>query len=92
MKNGIIIFLITIAAFVIYLPSYKQMEDLKAKNADYDQRIKDLKKEQVALQEEVKRLKDDPVYLEKVAREKMGLIKDGEVIYKIVPPPEESDK
>jgi cell division protein FtsB len=30
-------------------------------------------------------LEEDPVYLEKVAREKMGLIKKGEVVYQLVP-------
>jgi len=30
-------------------------------------------------------LKNDPEYLEKVARERMGLIRKGETVYKVVP-------
>ena len=48
-----------------------------------------LKKKNKKLGEERQLLENDPVYLEKVAREKMGLIKKGEVIYRIMPSNEE---
>ena len=54
-------------------------------NADYEQRIRELMEENQVLAEEKRLLLEDPVYLEKVAREKMGLIREGEVIYKIEP-------
>lgn len=61
------------------------MQDLKQKNAIYNQKIKDLEEEQVKLKEEKRLLEEDPAYLEKVGREKMGLVKEGEVIYRIIP-------
>ena len=74
----------------VFLPSYTKMQDLEQKNLEYTQHIKMLTNKTGELEEEVRLLKDDPVYLEKVAREKMGLIKEGEVIYKITSPaPEE---
>ena len=60
------------------------MQDLKAKNSNYERQIYDLKMKNRQLAAEKKLLDNDPVYLEKVAREKMGLIKEGEVIYRIV--------
>ena len=54
------------------------------KNRTYEKRIGDLERDNTRLEAERRRLIDDPVYFEKVAREKMGIIKDGEVIYKIV--------
>ena len=59
------------------------MQDLKLKNAMYEQQIVDLEKLRIDLLEEKRLLEDDPEYLEKIAREKMGLIKENEVIYKI---------
>jgi cell division protein FtsB len=42
-----------------------------------------LNKENIQLAEEVKTLKSDPRAIEKIAREDLGLAKDGEVIIKI---------
>ena len=42
-----------------------------------------LNKENIQLAEEVKALKSDPRAIEKIAREDLGLAKDGEVIIKI---------
>lgn len=75
--------IIVIIAF--FLPSYTQMQDLKQRNADYQHQIQDLTKKNAALREEKRLLIEDPDYFEKVAREKMGLVKDNEVIYKFVP-------
>lgn len=70
---------------MVFLPSYTMMQDLKQRNLDYARQTERLTVENIRLREEKRRLEEDPVYLEKVAREKMGLIKEGEVVYKIVP-------
>ena len=49
-----------------------------------------LKAEEVRLRNEIEKLKFAPEYLEKLAREKYGMAKEGEKVYKIVP--EEEDK
>ena len=61
------------------------MQDLKQKNLDYQKQMELLKKQNAKLIEEMHLLEEDPYYLEKVARDKMGLIKEGEVVYKITP-------
>ena len=50
---------------------HAQIEMLQAKNEK--------------LRQEKQLLEQDPVYLEKVAREKMGLVRQGEVVYKLTP-------
>jgi cell division protein FtsB len=45
--------------------------------------INRINKENIQLAEEVKALKSDPRTIEKIAREDLGLAKDGEVIIKI---------
>ncbi|MEI8011247.1 MAG: septum formation initiator family protein [Candidatus Omnitrophota bacterium] len=85
-KNTIFIFVVLVAVFVLYLPSYLQMQDLRGRNEAAERRIKDLEAENSKFTIERERLKNDPEYFEKVARQRMGLIKEGEVIYKVVPP------
>ena len=85
LKNAIWLFSLTIVVLILFLPSYTKMQDLKQINLQYEQQIKDLVYEQAHLKEELRMLKEDPDYLEKVAREKMGLVRDGEVVYKIMP-------
>ena len=85
LKNAIWLFILTVFVFVYFLPSYTQMQDLKQKNVDYAEQIRQLQKKNEDLLEEKNLLETDPAYLEKVAREKMGLIREGEVIYKIMP-------
>ena len=85
LKNAIFLFIFAVVIFVLYLPSYTQLQDLRQKNKDYANQIQHLKQKNLELKVEKKRLEEDPVYLEKVAREKMGLIKENEVVFKIVP-------
>ncbi len=85
LKNAIWLFVFSIVVLFVFLPSYSELQDLRQKNADYVQQIEGLKKERLELLEEKRLLEEDPVYLEKVAREKMGLIREGEVVYKITP-------
>ena len=59
------------------------MQDLRQKNLDYQNEIQVLKKKNAFLLEEKRLLEEDPEYLEKIAREKMGLIKEGEKVYRI---------
>ena len=84
-KNALFLFVILAAVFVLYLPSYLQMQDLRHRNEVFQKRINDLEVENVKMAEERDRLKNDPEYFERVAREQMGLIKEGEVVYKVVP-------
>ncbi|MBI5476706.1 MAG: septum formation initiator family protein [Ignavibacteriales bacterium] len=46
-------------------------------------KLKQIQFEQQKLLKELKALEDDPKAIEKVAREKFGMIKDGETVYKI---------
>ncbi len=85
-KNTIFLFVVLAVVFVVYLPSYLQMQDLRGRNETAEKRIHDLEAENAKFAEERARLKNDPEYFEKVARARMGLIKEGEVIYKVVPP------
>jgi cell division protein DivIC len=85
LKNAIWLFTFALLTLIVFLPSYTQMQDLKHKNQEYEHQIQELTRKNLKLKEEKRLLKDDPEYFEKVAREKMGLVKENEVIYKFVP-------
>ena len=70
---------------LMFLPSFNQMQNVKAKSLEYERRIQELELQHAQLLKEKERLENDPVYLEKIAREKLGLIKQGEVIYRVNP-------
>ena len=44
-----------------------------------------LKRENAGLREEARRLAEDPAAIESIAREEMGLIRPGEVLYMLAP-------
>lgn len=83
MAKKVLIFISVLA--VIFLPGYIQIRKLAAKEKELQVRIKQLKKDNARLQEETLRLKNDPFYIEKIAREKYGLVKKGETVYNIEP-------
>ena len=85
MKNAFWLFIFSVVILVVFLPSYTKMQDLFQKNVDYQHQIQTFQVKNSQLHREKKMLEDDPVYLEKVAREKLGLIKQGEVVYRVNP-------
>ena len=85
LKNAFLLFAAAFLILILFLPSFSRVQDTKQKDLDYQKRIAELEAENVRIKEEIRLLEEDPDYLEKVAREKMGLVREGEVIYRIVP-------
>ena len=76
-----------VAAFVvfIFLPGYTKMQELREKNKDLIVKIKQLHIDNALLEQELKLIEIDPLYQEKIARERMGIVRKGEIPIKIVP-------
>jgi cell division protein FtsB len=85
LKNAFILFAVAFAVLMIFLPTFSKWQDLKVKDNEYQAKIEALEQENQRLLEEKRLLEEDPTYLEKVARERMGLIREGEVIYHLTP-------
>jgi len=71
---------------IIFFPGYAKMQELRQKNRDLEDNIKKLQAENLKFSQERERLEKDPEYLERVGREKLGIVKKGEVVYKVVNP------
>ena len=77
---------------VIFLPPFVKYQELKYKNKRLEERITELKRETAAMEEEKRLLETDITYVEKKAREKLGVAKKGEIVLKEVPPKKPAKK
>jgi cell division protein FtsB len=73
-----------IVLLIIFLPGYIKYQELNAKNRLLLKNIDELRRENVALSRQVEKLEKDPLYIEKKARNKIGIGKKGEIRYKVV--------
>lgn len=85
LKKAFWLFGITVFLLIIFLPGYTKLQELKDRNRDLADRIKKLTTENYLLQQELKRMESEPVYQEKIAREKLGVVRKGEIPIKIIP-------
>ncbi len=69
-----------------YLKGYLKFKRLSRQNRELVRQIEEIKQTNKRLKEEQEMLINDPLYLEKVAREKLGVVRKGEVVYKVLPP------
>ena len=69
---------------VMFLPGYTKLQELREKNSNLEVKIKRLHVENALLEQELKQAESDPVYQEKIARERMGVVRKGEVPVKII--------
>ena len=85
LKKAFSVFGIVVFLLIIFLPGYTKLQELKDRNKDLEMKIKYLNVENALLQQEIKRIESDPIYQEKIAREKMGVVRKGEIPIKIIP-------
>jgi cell division protein FtsB len=90
LRKAFCLFGITVFLVLLFLPGYTRLQELKDKNRDFAVKIKRLTIENVLLEEELKKIESDPIYQERLAREKLGVVRKGEIPVKIVPETAES--
>ena len=85
-KIIILFFLGLVLLGVIFIPGYLKIKRLARANRELERQIEEIKQANRKLKENQEKLINDPLYLEKVAREKLGVARKGEVVYKVLPP------
>ncbi|MBM3245601.1 MAG: septum formation initiator family protein [Candidatus Omnitrophica bacterium] len=85
LRKAFWLFGIAVFLLIIFLPGYTKLQDLRDKNKDLEFKIKQLHIENALLEQEAQRIENDPVYQERIAREKMGAVKKGEIPVKLIP-------
>ena len=78
---------VSVLVYIFVFGDYGAYRIWKQKNeiSRLQDRIDELLIKQEVLQKELELLKTDPEYLEKIAREDYGMVKKGEILYKVVP-------
>ena len=79
-----IILIIVLA--VIFLPPFVKYQQISWKSRELDNQIRALREEIKKLEAEKIRLQTDITYVERKAREKIGVVKKGEIILKETSP------
>ncbi len=79
----IIIIILILGTLLVY-PSYRDLRKFNRELVSLDESIRELEETNKNLRREIEALQEDRFYIEKVARENLGLIKPGEIIYRIV--------
>ena len=69
-------------SFLFYDIGFIKYIKMRGEHNRISEDIKRLQEGNKSLREEVKSLKTDPDYIEAYAREKLGLVKEGEIIYR----------
>ncbi len=89
-KKLFLILVIIESLFLLFwgIKSYYTINLSQKEIRKVEKKLEQLKLENQRLKEQINSL-EDPFYLEKMAREKLGLAKEGEIVYKILPVPAE---
>ncbi|HDI45759.1 MAG TPA: septum formation initiator family protein [Candidatus Omnitrophica bacterium] len=70
---------------IIYYPGYRRIQEMRYENEKLANQLEELRNKNAKLEEKLKRLQTDITYIEKRAREELGLANKGEIIYEFVP-------
>ena len=66
----------------IFLPGFSKLQELREEKRNLKKRIEMLERANKQLAEEKEKLENDPTYIEKIAREKLGMARKDEIILK----------
>jgi cell division protein FtsB len=89
--NSVLRVLLAVAVVLVilslFLPLYKKRAQSQTEIDNLQSQVNDQKMLLARQTREVNLLKTDPVYLETIARDRLDLMKDGETIFRLEPPP-----
>ncbi|MBL7068830.1 MAG: septum formation initiator family protein [Candidatus Omnitrophica bacterium] len=71
---------VIIALVGVLLPGYSKLQDLVAENRKLAERITQLTRSVEDLETEKEKLESDILYIEKIARDKLGVVREDEVV------------
>lgn len=77
--------ILTIILGIIYYPGYRKIQEMKHENQKLAAQLEQLQQKNAKLEEKLKKLQTDLTYIEERAREELGIVREGEIIYEFVP-------
>lgn len=79
------VLLVAAVVIAVFLPSFARYQEMNYKNKRLEERIRLLGLENRKLEEEKVKLETDITYIERKAREKLGVVRKGEIVLKETP-------
>ena len=79
------VLLVAAVVVAVFLPSFARYQEMNYKNKRLEERIRLLGMENRRLEEEKVKLETDITYIERKAREKLGVVRKGEIVLKETP-------
>jgi cell division protein FtsB len=79
------VLLVGAVLLIIFLPSFVKYQALLHKNRTLEEKMRFLKGENKRLEREKVRLETDISYIERKAREEMGIVRKGEIVIQDAP-------
>jgi cell division protein FtsB len=77
------ILLAMIVIIIVYFPNRARLKNLRHENEKLIKKTQDLEAEIAELEEHLSRVGADPYILEKIARDELGIAKEGELVIDI---------
>ena len=84
-KSGVKTVIFVVVLLAAFLPPFIKYQQINYKSKALDRQLKSIKEEIKMLEEEKRRLETDIIYVEKRARDRIGVAKKGEIILKSYP-------
>ena len=85
LRKAFWLFGISVFLLILFFPGYTKLQQLRDKNRELEIKLKKVYVDNALLAQELERIQNDPVYQERIARDKMGVVRKGEIPIKIVP-------
>lgn len=85
------LFIIIGILVLIFLPGFAKLQELKLKLSEMESEIRKTQRQNAILEERIAQMRNNKDYLEIVAREKMGVVRKGETVLKIIREGEETN-
>ena len=83
-KKLILFFVVVVILALIFFPSFSKYQKLSSEQRRLEERIEELERTNKQLEEEKYKLETDIEYIERRAREKLGVVKKDEIPYRII--------
>ena len=83
LRKAFWLFGISVFLLILFFPGYTKLQQLRDKNRELEIKLKKVYVDNALLAQELERIQNDPVYQERIAREKMGVVRKGEIPIKI---------